>query len=247
MELFPEILSAAITIIGLSALGAVIGLDYIAWGQTMLAQPVIAGVILGTIAGEPIIGMWAGLAFQFLWAGKLPVGQYVPPNAFNAAAFTVIVATALPESIPTALRAVGAGLLAVPVGTLGGRQDVKVKKGNDKIVAKAEEAIGEDDFGGINRAIATGLFRFFRKDLSLLLISTFVATTLLWPLLTLVEGYATSAAELAFRVLPAIGIGAALRGLRSRRNLFGYIAGLIVGVAVIIIINWDIILALFSG
>jgi mannose/fructose/N-acetylgalactosamine-specific phosphotransferase system component IIC len=246
LELVPGILSAAITIISLSALGAIIGLDYIAWGQTMLAQPVIAGVILGFFSGEPVIGMWAGLAFQFLWAGKLPIGQYVPPNSFNAAAFMVIVATALPDSIPAALRVVSAGLLAVPVGIVGGRGDVKIKKGNDKIVAKAEAAIDERDFGGINRAIVTGLFRFFRKDFILLLVSTVVATALLWPLLTLAEGYIASAAELAYRVLPAIGIGAALRGLRTRRNLFWYIAGLVVGVVTVIIINWDVLLGLFS-
>lgn len=234
-------------VIGLSALGAIIGLDYIAWGQTMLAQPVVAGVIVGFAVGEPLLGIWAGMAFQFLWAGKLPIGQYVPPNSCNAAIFAVIAGAALPESIPLATRAVGAGLLAVPVGILGGRWDVRVKKGNAKVVARAEKAIAESDFSAINRAIVTGLFRFFRKDFTLLLIASTIGVFLLWPVLALLSNYANPGAELAFRVLPAVGVGAALRGFASRRNRFGYIAGLALGVIAILAVNRDIISAFIKG
>ncbi len=245
--LLPDILRAAITVIGLSALGAIIGLDYIAWGQTMLAQPAVAGVIAGFAVGEPLLGIWAGMAFQFLWAGKLPIGQYVPPNSCNAAIFAVMVGAALPESIPLATRAVGAGLLAVPVGIFGGRWDVRVKKGNAQVVARAEKAIGGGDFSAINRAIATGLFRFFRKDFALLFISSVVGVILLWPVLELLSNYANPGAELAFRVLPAVGVGAALRGFDSRRNRFGYIAGLVIGVIAILAVNRDIISAFIQG
>jgi len=245
--LLPDILRAAITIIGLSALGALIGLDYIAFGQTMLAQPVVAGVIVGFAAGELVLGMWAGLAFQFLWAGKLPIGQYVPPNSCNAAVFAVIAAAALPETIPVAMRVVGAGLFAVPVGIIGGRRDISVKKGNDKIVARAENAIADGDFVEINRAIAAGLFRFLRKDFVLLIIASTIGILLLWPSLLFFREYVASGAELAFRVLPAVGIGAALRGFDSRRNRFGYIIGLVIGVIAIIAVNRDIISTFIAG
>ncbi len=245
--LFPEILRAGISIVGLSLLGAILGLDYIAWGQTILAQPIIAGIIAGFAAGEPILGFWAGMAFQFLWAGKLPIGQYVPPNSCNAALFAVIVGSALPESIPIAARAVGAGLLAVPVGIIGGRWDVSVKKGNAKIVEKTEQALANGDFSALTKGIMRGLFRFFKKDLTLLLIASALGVLLLWPALVLFGGKVSTGAELAFRVLPAVGIGAALRGFGSRRNRFGYIVGLVIGITTILAVNWDIITAVFKG
>lgn len=245
--LLPEISHAIITVIGLSLLGAIIGLDYIAWGQTILAQPVIGGVIAGFAAGEPVLGFWSGMVFQFLWAGKLPIGQYVPPNSCNAALFAVIVGASLPESIPLATRAVASGVLAVPVGILGGRWDVSVKKGNAKTVEKAQKALADGDFGGINRGVLTGLLRFFGKDFALLLTASVLGVLLIWPVLVLIGDIVAPGAKLAFRVLPAVGVGAALRGFDSRRNRFGYIAGLVIGIATLLAVNWDIIAAFFKG
>lgn len=57
------------------ALGALAGLDRTAFGQTLLAHPFVTACVSGTLAGDPVRGLQAGVLLWMLSAPRVPVGE----------------------------------------------------------------------------------------------------------------------------------------------------------------------------
>ena len=55
-------------------LGTLLGLDAIAWPQTMASRPVVAGTIGGTLFGDPASGFLAGAWLEIVFARHPPYG-----------------------------------------------------------------------------------------------------------------------------------------------------------------------------
>ncbi len=68
-------------IAAVAAMGGVAALDNTAAFQLMLGQPVIAATAAGAIAGDPMLGLSAGLTLQLLWSGSSPLGASRFPDA----------------------------------------------------------------------------------------------------------------------------------------------------------------------
>jgi hypothetical protein len=59
---------------------AVVSLDERAFGSYMFHQPLVAGWVAGAIVGHAQGGLAAGLVFQCLWPGLLPIGGDLLPS-----------------------------------------------------------------------------------------------------------------------------------------------------------------------
>jgi len=203
--------------------GALLGLDNIAVGQFMLAQPAVGAVLAGYIVGEPLLGIWAAVTFQLLWMGQIPVGAYVPPSA----PVTAIAAVGLagPASAPLAARAVAAAAFAIPVGILAGRLDFWIKSRNVRILHRSENDLLDGRPFALGGAVMKGVAIFFLKDFFLLLFTVFVGSLVLAVMLRNLTPRWHEGFELAFVVSPAVGIAAALRMLWKARNVWAFAAG----------------------
>jgi PTS system mannose-specific IIC component len=217
--------SLAARSVGVAAMGAVLGLDYIVIGQTLLAQPAISGPIVGLVLGEPMLGIWAGFTVQLLWAGRLPIGAYVPPNACVAAVFTVGAAALLPDTVATAHRAVLAGLFTIPVAYVGGRLDVFIKSRlNVAYLHAAEKAIKLGRRVPLGTATLKGVVSVFVKDFIVLWASVFCAAVLLKPAAARVTVKVAAGLELAYVVLPAAGVALLLHAYWSPKTVSAFAA-----------------------
>jgi mannose/fructose/N-acetylgalactosamine-specific phosphotransferase system component IIC len=218
--------------------GALLGLDNIAVGQFMLAQPVIGAVFVGYIVGEPLLGVWVAMTFQLLWVGQLPVGAYVPPSA----AMTAIAAVGLagPVGAPLASRAVAAAALAIPVGVLAGRLDYWIKTQNVIILHRSENDLLDGRPLALGGAVIKGVANFFLKDFFLLLVTIFVGSVVLAFVLKHATPPLHRGLEFAFVVSPAVGIGAALKTYWKGRNLVAFGAGAACAVATALIFSFVI-------
>ncbi len=209
--------------------GALLGLDNIAVGQFMLAQPAVGAVLLGYVVGEPLLGVWAALTFQLLWVGQIPVGAYVPASAPITA--IAVVGLAVPAGAPLASRAVAAAALAIPVGVLAGRLDIWVKSWNVGILHRGENDLLDGRPFALGGAVAKGVARFFLKDFFLLLAAVFVGSMIIALALKKMTPAWDRGFELVFAVSPAVGVAAALKAYWKRSNVLAFVAGAAVAAA----------------
>lgn len=203
--------------------GALIGLDNLAVGQFMIAQPVIGALAVGYLVGEPMLGVWVAMTFQLLWVGQIPVGAYVPPSAPVTA--VAAVGLAGPAEVPLAVRAVLAAAAAIPVGVAAGKLDLWIKVRNVGILHRAENDLLDGRPYALGGAVVKGVATFFLKDFALLLVAVFVGSAVLGLLLPHVPEGWYRGFELAFFVSPAVGLAAALRTYWRRRNAVAFAVG----------------------
>lgn len=212
--------------VALAGLGAFLAWDNIAVGQFGVAPPAVSAVVIGMVVGDVPLGIWSALTFQLLWAGRLPVGAYVPPNAaVTGVAAVGLGFSALHPSVPLATRAVLAGALAVGAGVLAGRGDIAVKKANVASLHLAERGLDAGKEGALAQGVMLGALRFFVKDF-VILIGVFGVG---WPIITgVVKALPAGAGEafrLAFVAAPAVGVGSALSNLRTKRDAVSFALG----------------------
>jgi mannose/fructose/N-acetylgalactosamine-specific phosphotransferase system component IIC len=70
-----------LVILGISAVGGILGLDRTAAGQFMISQPIVAGPVTGWMLGDPTAGIVIGAVLELIWLLDLPVGTFVPADA----------------------------------------------------------------------------------------------------------------------------------------------------------------------
>jgi PTS system mannose-specific IIC component len=73
------------TLVGLAALGAVLGLDVVSVGQGMLSRPIVAATLAGGVLGQPAAGLLAGATLELVALETLPVGASRYPEWGSAA------------------------------------------------------------------------------------------------------------------------------------------------------------------
>jgi fructoselysine and glucoselysine-specific PTS system IIC component len=216
--------------------GALIGLDHIAVGQFMVAQPVVGAVAVAWLVGEPLLGVWSALTFQLLWAGQLPVGAYVPPNV----AITAIAAVgiAAPGPLPFPARMVLAAALAVPVGVVAGRLDVWVKSRNIGVLHRAENDVLDGRPFALGGAVVRGIVRFFLKDFCVLLAAVFLGAALVTAAAPFITARAVKGLSYAFAVMPAVGVASALRMYGKKNAVAAFAAGAVVAAVALVAITF---------
>ena len=100
-------------IVRLGLLGGLLGLDGTAVGQFMFSRPLVAGVLAGVVAGDPVQGTIIGMILELYLLVSVPSGGARFPEAGTAT--VVAVACAAP------FDAAGAIPLAVAVGLVWGQ------------------------------------------------------------------------------------------------------------------------------
>lgn len=71
------------------ALGGLAGVDRTAFGQTMLAHPVVCGTLAGWVSGDPAHGLRAGIVLGMLAARRSPIGGAGPIRDWTSAAIVI--------------------------------------------------------------------------------------------------------------------------------------------------------------
>jgi mannose/fructose/N-acetylgalactosamine-specific phosphotransferase system component IIC len=131
--------------------GSLICLDRTQAFQTMLSRPVVIGVALGFWAGHVAGGAAIGVAFEFLYAGRLPVGSNVPPSdtlaALGAGGLLVLV-----PRYGDLDHAGMAAAFALPLAEWGRFVDITVRRVNGRIASRIDALVAEGDYGYVEAA-----------------------------------------------------------------------------------------------
>lgn len=212
----------------LIVVGALVCLDRTQMVQAMLSRPIVIGPLLGLWGDAPDAGLAIGLGFEFLYAGRLPVGSHVPPSdtlaAFGAAGILVLVPGM------TQLSDAGyASALALPLAEWGRGLDVWIRKFNGRLSAQTETLLGQGRLAvaeivpwiallAAAMAYALTLFVFF-------LIAT-LAIVIIGPL----PGWARTGLAVFAGGLPLIGLAESVASLDLPRFGTWAVVGLGIGI-----------------
>jgi PTS system mannose-specific IIC component len=98
--------------------GVVVGLDLICVAQTMVSRPLVAGIVAGAIAGDPVAGMAVGVILELFAFEVLPFGATRYPDYGLGAVAAAAAAAGAPAILGTGVG-VSLGLIVAFVGGRG--------------------------------------------------------------------------------------------------------------------------------
>ena len=205
-------------------LGGAVFTDRTALIQSMVSRPLVSGLLAGVVLEDPWAGLLCGAMLELLWLFDLPVGTRVPPDESVAGLAAAAAAAFLPAGWSLPAR-VGLGVAwGLVAGAAGGRVDVAVRRWNRDLVARAR---GADGCVPLARLHWLGVARFFGAGAALALggVAGGVAVSRLAGGIVPAAGF-----ELVFAVLPPLGAGACLGGLRFRGASAWFVGGALAGV-----------------
>lgn len=148
------------TLLLLSAVGGLLGLDSTGALQVMLSRPLVVGGVFGLILGDLGQGLFVGSLVELLCIAGLPVGSLVPPDGVAAAAAAVAVAHSLSSELArhwtTAAAAMGV-LAAVPAGALGARAEIWQRRLVNRLSRRADAELDAGRLPGLGAVLALAL------------------------------------------------------------------------------------------
>lgn len=208
--------------------GTWICLDRTQLFQVMISRPIVIGPLFGFWAGEPVMGAALGAGFEFLYAGRLPVGSNIPPCDTLAALGAVGLLVLVPG-----FRSPGeAGLaaaLALPLAEWGRVVDVWIRKANGRLAMSMEALLNDGDISYVEStpwisasigALAYGfsLFGFY------------IAGSLIILYVGRLSPWAENGFAMFLAALPLLGLAESATTLDARRFSKWAAAGLATGI-----------------
>lgn len=140
------------TLLLLSAVCGLLGLDATGAFQVMVSRPLVVGGVVGGLLGQPALGLAVGSLVEMLWMGGVPIGSVVPPDGTTAAAMAAAAAILLrdPSRPDSASAAAALGMLAaVPVGVLGARAEILQRGIVDRMSRTVDKTVENGSLKGV--------------------------------------------------------------------------------------------------
>ena len=200
-----------------AALGALICLDRVVV-QVMISRPIVAAPLIGLALGDVFTGLVTGALLELLWADRIPVGSYVPPNdTFVAILATAGAILAAPASGHPPREAIALSILVfAPAGFLGQKMEILLRKWNDGLVMLALRDAAKGDASGVSRRHLTALGRYFAGSLAFLIVALPCGSWVIHSLYSELPVAVLRTLAFAYYILPLIGVGVALNSIKLR-------------------------------
>jgi mannose/fructose/N-acetylgalactosamine-specific phosphotransferase system component IIC len=154
-----------------------LNLDKQVCGPFMLGRPLVAGLVLGLVAGQVGFGVWMGLSAELLWLAAMPLGGQITPNASLAVSAAFIAwlksgyapaSAANPVNVPIQATLVIAFLTVPAWAKAMGLIDLGCRRLAPKVLARVRADLG------------LGLEpRFMRRNLSGLVVTLVLSAAVL--------------------------------------------------------------------
>jgi PTS system mannose-specific IIC component len=200
-----------------AALGALICLDRVV-AQVMISRPVVAAPLIGLALGDVATGLVTGALLELLWADRIPVGPYVPPNDTLVAILATagaILAAPTPGTVPRELMTLSI-LVFAPAALLGQKLENMLRKWNDGLVMLALQDATAGEASGVSRRHLTALGRYFAGSLVFLSAALPCGSWFIHRLYPELPVAILRTLAFAFYILPLVGIGVALNSIKLR-------------------------------
>ena len=145
------------TVVVLSVLGAIVGLDFVSFPQAMLSRPLVAATLGGWVSGSATSGLLVGVLLECFALETMPFGasRYPEwgPAAVVAGAFAAVPGDAeiVARTLPFAL------LVGLVCAMLGGQTLVWLRQFNLTVAGRYRDDIAAGDAAAVVAVQWTGL------------------------------------------------------------------------------------------
>ncbi|HEU4996607.1 MAG TPA: PTS sugar transporter subunit IIC [Gemmatimonadaceae bacterium] len=222
------------SLLPITLLGAVLGLDTVSFPQAMFSRPLVAATLGGALAGAPLGGLMVGAALELIALETLPFGASRYPEWGSASVVGGALYAASP--LPLAGKMTISLLAAVATAWVGGWTMVKLRQRNARWSERSRSGL---DAGARGTVIGLQL-RGMTADLIRGALLTVVAIAVFAPLAEASLGLWSVDARLSRGL--AVGVAASVAGAAAWKLFHGSIAarwtfvgGLAVGLATLVL------------
>ena len=149
-----------LTLLAVSAVTGILGLDSTGALQVMVSRPLVVGGVVGFMLGNAAAGLAIGSLVELLWTGGVPVGSLVPPDGTAAAAVAATVAVVLHGTGANSQGLVSGALgvlAAVPAGIVGAHAEVLQRRITNRLSRAAEARLDAGRLEGMGYILSLAL------------------------------------------------------------------------------------------
>jgi mannose/fructose/N-acetylgalactosamine-specific phosphotransferase system component IIC len=221
-----------ITIPGILAVllwGTIAGLDFVSVLQGLLSRPLVAATVAGGLLGDLTAGMMAGMVLELYALDVLPIGASRYPDYSVAAVAGGVAAALAPDAMAVGI----AGLVGLPMASLGGWSLQKLRRRNAVSVKRRLERVAAGEGLAIWELQRNGMLRDALRSFALALVGVAAAIAMSrihWDGLRHLS--LLSWAVLAGGVAAALGGAIRSAGQGARRTWLA--VGLVIGVITVL-------------
>jgi len=215
------------TVVVISAIGAFLYLDRVAWGRWMISRPIVIGPFLGYLYGELQAGLLIGVVLEAIWLNRLPVGSTIPPDdSFMAilATGSLIVSNRYLD-IQGTDRIALVVFLALPGTLVGGLLDGIVRRWNVRLSNFQMEAIDKGQLSIAGSVNLLGIINFFLVFFIGFVVFIFLEVFLIQTIQPWLNESFLNVLNGVFRCLPLLAVASVLTLNRGRRSWAFWLAG----------------------
>jgi len=196
--------------LGIALIAGVVHLDTMAFLQSMISRPIVAGPIIGSAIGRPESGLLIGCIMELVYISSVTIGVKIPSDA-TAATVMAVVCAGVPDGRYAAVGTPVAMLVGTLMGTAYTFMDVRIKHANSVSLGWVDTAKPELVDARVTALVQRGLVTVYLGSvlfyLALLPLVQFAVKMVSEAVLALGMERAFAA---GVWLLPAVGIGVGL-------------------------------------
>lgn len=136
-------------------LGALLGLDVVAFPQAMISRPIVAATAAGALAGDPQRGLAIGVALEFFALEAMPFGSSRYPEWGSAAVIGGVLFGRVADGTAGAMTV--AVLISLVAAGIGGTSMHLLRRLNAVVAQKQQARIARGSGSAVTTVQLTGL------------------------------------------------------------------------------------------
>lgn len=176
-------------------------------------KPLLAGVVVGFILGEPAQGLIIAGTLELMWLGTNNVGAYQPPDVISGAVVGVAIGI-----LSGGGEAAGVAV-AIPVALLVQQLSMVIMTTNVTLVHRADKIIQSGEFEKIDKLQYLGGVFFFLSRALPVFIAVFLGAPAIKSILNVIPDFIMDGLTISSKIIPAVGL-AMLLSMMMKKNMW---------------------------
>jgi mannose/fructose/N-acetylgalactosamine-specific phosphotransferase system component IIC len=181
-------------------------------GQNLLDEPLVSGVLVGLIFGDPATGLIMGGTLQLVFLGVVRIGAAEPPDSMVAGIVGVVFA------IQSNLAVEQIVALAMPMAILGQSLGILCRVINGNLNHQVEKYADAGDIKSINRTLWVGAGIFFVLTFIPVFLGCYFGADIVNSVIDFIPKVVLDGLSRSSSLLPALGIALLMRFLYDKNS-----------------------------
>lgn len=176
-------------------------------------KPLLAGVAVGFILGNPIQGLIIAGTLELMWLGTNNIGAYQPPDVISGSIVGVAIGI-----LSGGGEAAGVAV-AIPVALLVQQLSMIAMTMNVSLVHKADSVVESGEFNQIDKLQYLGGLSFFMSRAIPVFIAVYLGAPAVEAVLDFIPAFIMTGLAVSSKIIPAVGL-AMLLSMMMKKDMW---------------------------